>query len=332
MTEIISTTPSNLPAASQLLRRAAPALLALSAVALVACGGSTRNIHVDGSSTVFPITQAVAEEFGKEKPDVRISVGVSGTGGGFKKFCSGKTDISNASRRISASEKEACAAAGIEYIELVIAKDGLSMVVHPENDWLQQLTVEQLQRIYAADPETQINQWSQLDPAFPEKSIKIFAPGADSGTYDYFVEAIFHEEGSMRTDVSLSENDNVLVYGIAGEKHSIGFFGYAYYEENKDKLRVVPVVNPGTGNAVAPSVESIRAGTYEPLSRSVYIYVKRAALERSDVQDFVRFYIGNAGKYSRKVGYVPLPDEKYQQDLKILAEAIPAAEEQPTDE
>ncbi|MGG6312334.1 PstS family phosphate ABC transporter substrate-binding protein [Paenibacillus macerans] len=266
-------------------------------------------IEIDGSSTVFPLTEAVAEEFSKEHSDVRVPVGVSGTGGGFKRFIAGETDISNASRPIKDSEAEAAKAAGIEYIELMVAYDGLSVIVNPQNDWVDQMTVEELNAIFK--PESTVVNWSDVRPEWPNEKINIFSPGADSGTFDYFTEAVNGEAQASRNDdqVSFSEDDNALVQGIAGNKNALGYFGLAYYEENQDKLRSVPIVNED-GTAVEPTVETVRDGSYTPLSRPLFIYVKTSSYERPEVKEFVNYFVDHAGELATEVGYVPLPDDK----------------------
>ena len=264
------------------------------------------NIEIDGSSTVYPITEAVAEEYGKEQPNVRVTVGVSGTGGGFKRFCNGETDISDASRPIKDEEKAACEEKGIEFFDLKIAFDGLSVVVNKDNTFVDHLTVEELARIFNA--ENPAKTWNEVRHSFPAEPIKVYSPGADSGTFDYFNEEILDKKG-VRQDATFSEDDNTLVTGVAGDRNAIGFFGYAYYEENKDRLKVVPI-DAGAG-PVAPSFDTIKNGQYSPLSRPVFIYVSKAAYERPEVKDFVRFYMDNVKELAAEVGYIPLPDEEY---------------------
>ena len=264
------------------------------------------NIEIDGSSTVYPITEAVAEEYGKEQPNVRVTVGVSGTGGGFKRFCNGETDISDASRPIKDEEKAACEEKGIEFFDLKIAFDGLSVVVNKDNTFVDHLTVEELARIFNA--ENPAKTWNEVRHSFPAEPIKVYSPGADSGTFDYFNEEILDKKG-VRQDATFSEDDNTLVTGVAGDRNAIGFFGYAYYEENKDRLKVVPIDN-GAG-PITPSFDTIKDGQYSPLSRPIFIYVSKAAYERPEVKDFVRFYMDNVKDLSAEVGYIPLPDEEY---------------------
>lgn len=290
---------------------------------LAACGGTTENgggdeltgeISIDGSSTVFPITEAIAEEFNAVYPGVRIPVGVSGTGGGFKKFIGGETDISNASRPIKDQEAQDAAAAGIEYIELMVAYDGLSVLVNPENTWVDSLTVEELKMIWA--PDSTVKTWSDVRPGWPNEDIKLYAPGTDSGTFDYFTEEINGESGAIRPDFTASEDDNVLVQGIAGDKNALGFFGFAYYEANQDKLKLVAIDN-GSG-PVLPNFDSIQDGSYAPLSRPIFIYVKTTSLERPEVVEFVTFYLTVATDIIPDVGYVALPASKYQEELELL--------------
>lgn len=266
-------------------------------------------IEIDGSSTVFPLTEAIAEEFSKKYKDIRVPVGVSGTGGGFKRFIAGETDISNASRPIKEEEAEAAKAAGIEYIELMVAYDGLAVIVNPQNDWVDQMTVEELNAIFK--PESTVVNWFDVRPDWPNEKINIFSPGADSGTFDYFTEAVNGKSQLSRNDsqVSFSEDDNALVQGIAGNKNGLGYFGLAYYEENKDKLRTVPIVNED-GTAIDPNVESVRDGSYNPLSRPLYIYVNKNSYKRPEVKEFVNFFVDHTSELSTEVGYVPLPDDK----------------------
>jgi phosphate transport system substrate-binding protein len=292
--------------------------VALAAAALVACGGGERTgtavktVAIDGSSTVFPITEAVAEEFQRAHPDVRVTVGISGTGGGFKKFTVGETDMNDASRPIKASEAEQAATNSIGYIELPVAFDGITVVVNPNNAFVDRLTVEELKRIW--EPGSTVQRWSQVRAGWPDQPIALYGPGTDSGTFDYFTEAVNGESGACRQDFTASEDDNVLVQGVAGDPNALAFFGYAYYAENRDKLKAVPI-DPGDG-AVAPSDETINNGTYRPLSRPVFVYVSTAAAERPEVQAFVKFYIDNAPQLVSEVGYVPLPAEVYRLALQ----------------
>jgi len=268
-------------------------------------------ILVDGSSTVAPITQAVAEEFQALYPEVRVPVGISGTGGGFKKFCNGETDISDASRPIKPSEVELCQKNGIEYIELPVAFDGLAVMVNPSNNFAACLTVEELKKIWQPEAEGVITNWSQVREGFPNQPLTLYGAGTDSGTYDYFTAAIVGKEGSSRGDFLPSEDDNVLVQGIAGDPNALGFFGLAYFEENQDKLKLVAIDN-GNGNCVLPDLTTVSQGTYQPLSRPLFIYVNRARVDQKDeISLFIDFYLKNAGQLSREVGYIPLTDEIY---------------------
>lgn len=265
-------------------------------------------IKVDGSSTVYPITEAVAEEFQKSKNgSIKVTVGISGTGGGFKRFCAGETDISNASRPIKAKEMEACKAAGIEYIELPVAYDALTVVVNPKNDWASNMTVTELKTLWEPAAQGKVTKWSQIRQGWPDEPIKLFGPGADSGTFDYFTEAIVGESKASRGDYTPSEDDNVLVQGVARDKNALGYFGYAYYEANKSRLKVVSV------EGVAPSKETVENGQYVPLSRPIFIYVNAKAADRPEVKEFVDFYLANSPKFVSEVAYVPLPAEAYEQ-------------------
>ncbi len=286
----------------------------LAGIVAAACGGGERGsaepaiVTIDGSSTVFPITEAVAEEFQREHPDVRVTVGISGTGGGFKKFTVGETDINDASRTIKSTEVELAERNGIGYIELPVAFDGISVVINPENTFVDHLTVEELQKIWA--PGSTVERWSDVRAGWPDEPIALYAPGTDSGTFDYFTEAINGESGAVRQDFTASEDDNVLVQGVAGDPNALAFFGFAYYIENTDKLKVVPI-DPGNG-AVAPSEQTINDGTYRPLSRPIFIYVSTQAVERPELQAFVNFYLENAADLVGEVGYVALPEAAYQ--------------------
>jgi phosphate transport system substrate-binding protein len=278
-------------------------------------------IKVDGSSTVYPITEAVAEEFQKAKKNsVKVTVGISGTGGGFKKFCRGETDISDASRPISRKEMEACAQARIKYIELPVAYDAITVVVNKGNGWLKEIKVEELKAMWEPAAQGRITKWNQVNPAWPDLPITLYGPGADSGTFDYFTDAINGKEKASRGDYSASEDDNVLVQGVAREKGAIGYFGLAYYEENKDKLRAVPVVAKGATKAVSPSLETVMDGSYQPLARPLFIYVNAgAAAEKPAVREFVEFYLKNASQLVKEVKYVPLADADYRHGLENFA-------------
>ncbi len=276
-------------------------------------GGSAAVIRVDGSSTVFPITEAVAEEFQKQNPDARVTVGISGTGGGFKKFCHGEIDIADASRPIKPTEVDLCRQQGVDYLELPVAYDGLAVVVHPENTWVDFLTVGELRRLWEPAAQGRVTRWNQIRPEWPDREIHLFGPGVDSGTFDYFTEAIVGREDASRGDYTASEDDNVLVQGVAGDPNALGFFGLAYYEENASRLKLVPIddEDPGNGRGpISPSAESVRNGTYRPLSRPLFIYSSRAALDRREVRAFVEFYLAHVAALAREVGYVPLSDRE----------------------
>ena len=267
-------------------------------------------IKVDGSSTVFPITEAVAEEFRSVQPKVKVTIGVSGTGGGFKKFSRGETNLSNASRPIKDKEKAACIENNISYLELEVAYDGLAVLVHPENDWVDSFTLEELKKIWEPAAQDKIMKWNQIRPEWPNEEIHLFGPGVASGTYDYFTEAVVGKSGSSRGDFTASEDDHVLVQGIAGDKFSLGFFGLAYYTENKDKLKLIGVNNGE--EVVKPTIETVSNGSYKPLSRPLFIYVNSTSVKQPEVIEFVNFYIDNAGELSKDVGYIPLPVENYE--------------------
>ncbi len=269
--------------------------------------GLTGTIEIDGSSTVYPITVAVAEEFRKIYPDVQVPVGISGTGGGLKRFTVGETSISNASRPIKDKEAAAASENGIEFIELAIAYDGLSVVVNTANDWVDCLTIEELNKIWA--PDSKLSNWSEVRDGFPNQAMRLYGPGTDSGTFDYFTDVINGEEGASRADYTPSEDDNVLVQGVSGDKGSLGYFGYAYYLPNADKLKLV-AINGGTG-CISPDSTTINDSSYTPLSRPLFIYVNKADLSRPDFREFVDYYFTNAAQYAEEVGYVALPDDMY---------------------
>jgi len=282
-------------------------------------------IEIDGSSTVYPITEAVAEEFQKLHHDVKVVVGISGTGGGFKRFGSGETDISDASRPIKSKEIEVCKQNSVEYIELPIAYDGLAVMVNPKNKWVDKLTVAELKTIWEPNAQKVITKWSQVRAGFPDKEIRLFGPGTDSGTFDYFTEAICHKAGASRGDFTASEDDNVLVQGIASDEAALGYFGLAYYEQNKDKLKIVPIDDGDDKNgkgAIIPSLETVRNGSYAPLSRPIFIYVKVKSLQKTEVKNFVEFYIKKAPELSKEVGYIPLPDEMYKTATEKFQKAL----------
>ena len=295
-------------------------VLLLSVAAAVGCGGdragesNTRelsgSISADGSSTVYPITEAMAEEFGVEHEGrVRVTVGLSGTGGGFKRFCAGETDLSNASRPIKESEKQLCQQNGVAYAELPVAYDGLSVIVNPQNNFAQCLTVAELKKIW--QPGSTVKRWSDVRAGFPNSEIKLYGPGTNSGTFDYFTEEIVGEAGASRADYTASEDDNVLVQGVEGDANSLGYFGYAYYKENAQRLKLVGV--DGGAGCVQPSEQTIKGGSYTPLSRPLYIYVSQKSLARPEVKAFVDFYMAHANELVPQVGYVPLDAAQYQQ-------------------
>ena len=268
-------------------------------------------VKVDGSSTVYPVSEAVAEEFQKSKKNaIKVTVGVSGTGGGFKKFCRGETDVSNASRPILKSEMDDCAKAGIRYFELPVAFDALTVVVNPKNP-VKQLTVPELKAMWEPAAQGKISKWNQVNPAFPDAPLKLFGPGADSGTFDYFTEAINGKSKASRGDFTASEDDNVLVQGVTRDTGALAYFGFAYYSENQAKLKAVAIVDPKTGKAVEPSEKTVLDGTYNPLSRPIFIYVSEASLKKPEVAEFVAYYLKNAAKLSKEVKYVPLPARAY---------------------
>ncbi|HUP18366.1 MAG TPA: PstS family phosphate ABC transporter substrate-binding protein [Gemmatimonadota bacterium] len=300
---------------------------ALAAVALAACGGGnngaenelTGAIEIDGSSTVYPISEALAEEFQIMHPRTRVTVGVSGTGGGFKRFCAGETDISDASRPIVEDEIALCEQNGVEYTEVRIAWDGLSVLVNPANDFAQCLTVEELRRIW--EPGSTVSNWSQVRAGFPDQRLILYGPGTDSGTFDYFTEVIAGESGASRPDYTASEDDNVLVQGVAGDASALGYFGFAYYEENQDKLKLVAV--DGGAGCVLPTVATIESGEYAPLSRPLFLYVSDRGLEKEAVREFFDFALTEGAELVRSVGYIPLKPEQYEEELaevRALAE------------
>jgi phosphate transport system substrate-binding protein len=272
-------------------------------------------VKIDGSSTVFPITEAVAEEFQKAKRGaVRVTVGISGTGGGFKKFCRGEIDVADASRPILKKEMEACKEAGIEYFELPVAFDALTVVVHPKNAFISQLSVAEMKKMWEPASQGKVTRWSQVNPSWPDREMKLFGPGADSGTFDYFTEAVVGKSKSSRGDFTASEDDNVLVQGVSRDTDALGYFGFAYYVENQDKLKAVPIVNE-KGRAVTPSMEAVEKGIYSPLSRPIFIYVSAKSLEKPHVRAFVEYYLKEGGALAREVKYVPLPDSAYRTAL-----------------
>lgn len=276
-------------------------------------------IKVDGSSTVFPITEAVAEEFQKQHSGIKIMVGISGTGGGFKRFARGETDISDASRPIKPNEANLAKENGIEYIELPVAYDGLSVLVNIKNTWVDYLTVKELKKIWEPSSQGTITKWSQIREGFPDKEIHLFGPGTDSGTFDYFTEAICGKSAASRGDYTASEDDNVLVEGISSDPQALGYFGLAYYEQNKDKLKIVPIDDENDANGkgpIEPSSQSVMDSTYQPLARPIFIYISTQAAKKEEVQKFIEFYLKNAAELVAEVGYIPLPKEAYEAALE----------------
>jgi phosphate transport system substrate-binding protein len=302
----------------------APALILLAAaLGLAACGGDDNGgsgggtIRADGSSTVGPLTTAAAERFQGENEGVRVTVGISGTGGGFERFCAGETDLSNASRPIKDEEKQICSGEGIEYVELVVANDALTVVVNPENDWTSCLTVEQLKTIW--EPGSKVDNWSDVDPSFPDEKMTLFGAGTDSGTFDYFTNAINGEEGASRSDYSATEDDNVTVRGVAGEKGGLGYFGFSYFEENQGQVKAVEI-DSGDG-CVAPSVETAQSGEYKPLSRPLFVYAKSTSLERQEVRDFLTYMLDNATEITEAAQFVPPTEEQLTESRSALEAA-----------
>lgn len=306
----------------------ATARIAFVTILVTACGGGgdggssvSGTVEIDGSSTVFPIAEAVAEEFQIENRDVRVTVGFSGSGGGFERFCNGETDISNASRPIDAEERASCAAAGIEFTELPVAWDGLSVIANPANDFVECLTTEELSRIWR--PGSTVRSWADVRPSWPNEEIRLYGPGTDSGTFDYFTETINGESGASRPDFQASEDDNILVQGVAGDQYALGYFGYAYYAENAGRLKLVQV--DGGSGCVAPSDATIADGSYAPLSRPLFVYVKHEALRRPEVLAYVRFMLEEAETLVPSTGYHALSAEEYAEDLATIEEAAGAA-------
>ena len=301
-------------------------LCAVALIVTVACGGGDSGgsatggqptapaaevIAIDGSSTVFPVTEAVAEEFQKANQGTKVTVGLSGTGGGFQKFCRGESVISNASRPISAAEIEACQKTGISYIELPVAYDGMAIVINPKNTFATSITVAELKKLWEPAAQGKVLRWNQVRAGWPDQEIHLFGAGVDSGTFDYFTEVVNGKAKVSRGDDTSSEDDNILVQGVAGDQYALGYMGLAYFEENRDKLKLVPVDdgNPANGaGPVAPSAETVRDGTYRPLSRPIFIYVSTAGLARPEVEKFVQFYLESGAPLIKEVGYVPLTD------------------------
>ncbi|WP_225769575.1 PstS family phosphate ABC transporter substrate-binding protein [Inquilinus sp. Marseille-Q2685] len=300
--------------------------LTLATLAVVASAGAAHaqeRITLDGSSTVYPVSEAVSEEFQKAKGGaVQITVGISGTGGGFKKFCRGETDISNASRPILKEEMEACRAAGVEYIELPIAFDALTVAVSPSNSWIKQLTIADLKKFWEPGAQGKITHWNQVNPEWPNEPVHLFGAGSDSGTFDYFTEAVVGKAKSSRGDYTASEDDNVLVQGIQNDKNALGYLPYAYYSENEKAMKAVPIVNP-KGEAVLPSREAVQSGTYVPLARPLFIYVNTKAAARPIIKEYIKYYMSEEGQaLIDEVAYVPLPAAAYEIADKKLDDAV----------
>jgi phosphate transport system substrate-binding protein len=277
-----------------------------------ATSARAQRVKIDGSSTVYPVTEAVAEEFQvKKKGAVKVTVGISGTGGGFKKFCRGEIDISNASRPILKKEMDDCKATGVQYIEVPVAFDALTVVINPQNAFLKSITVAELKKMWEPAAQGKITKWNQINAAWPDAPLKLFGAGSDSGTFDYFTEATVGKAKASRGDYTASEDDNVLVQGVARDKNAIGYFGYAYFAENQDKLKAVPVVAKDGAPAVGPSEKTVEDGSYQPLSRPIFIYVNAKSLQRAEVKEFVEFYLKNAAALVKEVKYIALPARAY---------------------
>ncbi len=277
-----------------------------------------KRIQIDGSSTVYPITEAVAEEFQRlHKGQLRVTVGISGTGGGFRKFCRAETDIQNASRAISKTEMDACRTAGVEFIELPVAYDGLAVVVNPRNDWVKSLTIADLKKIWEPAAQGNVMSWKNVRPDWPDAKLKLFGPGADSGTFDYFTEAVNGKSKASRGDFTASEDDNVLVQGVSGDRFALGYFGLAYYEENRDKLKLVPI--DGGRGPVSPSEKTVMDGTYSPLSRPLFIYISKKSLAKPEVKNFAEFYLKNGPQLIKQAKFIPLPAQAHRLVMDRLA-------------
>ncbi|MDP9491275.1 MAG: PstS family phosphate ABC transporter substrate-binding protein [Actinomycetota bacterium] len=294
-------------------------ILLVASLLLVACerGGDSSTIRADGSSTVGPLISAAAERFQRDNLDVRVTVGISGTGGGFERFCRGETNISNASRPIKDEEKQACSKEGIEFVELPIANDALTVVVNRQNDWVECLTVEQLKRIWR--PGSKVKSWKDIEPSFPDEQLTLYGPGTDSGTFDYFTDEINGEEGASRSNYSASEDDNVTVQGVGGAKGALGYFGFSYFEENEGRVKALAV--DGGDGCVAPSVESAQSGEYKPLARPLFIYVKKESLPRPEVRRFAEYILDNATEIAEAARFVPATEEQLSKARSALEAA-----------
>ena len=298
----------------------------VAAIALAAClsGGPAAfaavpeslsgDVRIDGSSTVYPITEAVAEEFGASNPRVKVTVGIAGTGGGFKKFCANEIDVVNASRPIKESEVTECVKSKVGYVELPVAYDALTIVVNPKNTWVSSITVAELKKIWEPEAQGKITRWNQVRADWPDAPLRLFGPGVDSGSYDHFTEAIVGKQHSSRGDFTSSEDDNVLVQGVAGDVNALGYFGMAYFQENSDKLKAIPVDDGKDENGKGPqvaSLENVTKGAYQPLARALFVYVNKISAERAEVKQFVSFYLQNAPELTKQVGYIPLSPSVY---------------------
>ncbi len=280
--------------------------------------GADTMIKIDGSSTMHPITEAVAKNFQTTQNDaVKVTVGISGTGGGFMKFCRGEIDIANASRPIQRKEAKACNKAGVEYVELPLTFDALTVVVNPKNDWSKTMTVGELKKMWEPAAQGKITKWSQVNPAWPDEAFKLYASGPESGTFDYFTQAIVGKAKSSRGDITKSEDHNVLIQGVASDKNALGFLGFGNYAENKEKVRAV-AIDDGRGGGVIPSIETVEDGSYQPLSRPIFIYVNMKAAERPEVKEFVAFFMKNASSLVRGAQYFPLPPRAYTRNMEVF--------------
>jgi phosphate transport system substrate-binding protein len=316
-------------------RPVAALAVVLVSLSMMACGGSgapessadagaarPQIIRIDGSSTVYPVTEAVAEDFGRATGNRDVTVGISGTGGGFQKFCRDEIDIADASRPISPAESEACAKTGVDYVELPVAYDGLAVVVNPKNTWTASMTVAELKKLWEPAAQGKIMRWNQIRPGWPDREIHLFGAGVDSGTFDYFTEAIVGKVDESRGDYTSSEDDNVIVQGVSGDEGALGYFGFAYYQENREKLRLVAIDDEDDTNGkgpIVPSLDTVKDGTYRPLSRPIFIYPKVKALDRPEVRGFVDYYLGKGVPLVTEVGYIPLTDREYEMVRARLA-------------